>query len=134
MFLMVNLTFNVKNNFNFLFNNGEVNSLDYNKFYLKECVKEKEGRLTIKKCSNIQADKIRLISVNDNIVSLNYDVLLNDLYDEKRINVINNKKDIALKEGRYPLNYNEVIASSNYSVGQEIALESFKIISIITST
>lgn len=127
LIFFLNLTISMKSNFGEYIQNGEIESLDYNKFYLKECSEISEGNLVVKKCSNLEKDKIDLLNGNDNFVGLNYDVFLNDLYEEDYFNVIN-KENIKLKEGRYPLKYNEVIATDNYFLGEEIAVEANKII------
>ena len=82
LIFFLNLTISMKSNFGEYIQNGEVESLDYNQFYLKECSEISDGNLVVKKCSNLEKDKIDLLNGNDNFVGLNYDVFLNDLYEE----------------------------------------------------
>lgn len=127
LLFMINFTINLKENFHSSLNSGELMSLDYNKFYLKECDKEYNGKVTIKKCFNLREDKIFLLKESEHELSLNYDILLNDLYEVSNLNVIN-KYNVDLKQGRYPTYYNEVIASDNYALGEQIILETTKVI------
>lgn len=122
---MINISVNLKNNFSSYFNVGE--PLDYNKFYLKECVDEDIGKLIVKKCFNLSENNIEIFDNSEHELSLNYDVLLNDLYGVNNLNVINSK-NANLKEGRYPQIYNEIITSDNHSLGDEIVIENIKII------
>jgi len=122
------LTVNLKDSFSMYVNS--TNSLDYNKFYLKECNDVNVGKVVVKKCSNLKKENIEKLKNSEHILSLNYDVLLNDLYNTNILNVINTD-DINLKMGRYPKKYNEVIASDNYVIGEKINLESSKIINDI---
>lgn len=129
-FLLVfflNLTVNLKQNFRSYLKNGELEALDYNKFYLSECEEKEEGNIVLKNCSNLKEEKIELLNRENNKVTLNYDVFLNDLYDVDNLNVIS-KSNYVLKEGYYPKKYNEVVASNYYSLGEEIVLEANKII------
>ena len=118
---------NLKNNFSYTLVNGENISLEYNKFYLKECQREDKGNIVIKKCFNLSEEKIDNISSSEHDLKLNLDLFFNDLYGVNNL-VVFNKMDVNLKEGRYPLIYNEVIASSKYSLGDEIVIKSNKII------
>ena len=68
-----------------------------------------------------------LLKESDNKLSLNYDVFLNDLYDVNNLSVVSNNV-VHLKEGRYPLKYNEVVVGEEYDVGDQITLETVKII------
>lgn len=105
----------------------EYSSLDYNKFYLRECSKLKTGKIIIKKCDNISEQKVEMLKSKYNVV-INYDVIFNDLYNVNNLSFIHGK-EFKLKEGEYPSRYNEVIASSNYSIGDQIALDTIKVIS-----
>lgn len=100
-------------------------SLDYNKFYLRECVFVYKNEVNIKKCSNLSEEKLRLLK--NYKVSYNLDVLMNSLYEIDKFNVINDSNYI-LKEGRYPLKYNEIITNENYQIGDIITLNASKII------
>ena len=52
---------------------------------------------------------------------------MNSLYETDKFNVVNNDNYV-LKEGRYPLKYNEIIANDNYKIGDIITLDASKII------
>ncbi len=127
LIFFLNLAFSMKSNFEEYLKNGEIESLDYNKFYVKECTLKEDGNVVFKTCKNLEKEKIELLSKDGDFVGLNYDIFLNDLYERDNFNVIN-KEDIRLKEGRYPLKYDEVIASDNYSIGEEIVVEANRII------
>ena len=51
------------------------------------------------------------------------------MYDTDKFNVIHHD-GYELKEGRYPLKYNEIMANSNYKIGDEIILNSSKVITM----
>lgn len=125
--LLSNLIINLESSFTTLLMNGSSNSLEYNKFYLKECERESLETIVVKKCFNVKEDKINKLKESDNDLKLNLEILLNDLYDVSNLVIFNNK-DINLKEGRYPFVYNEVIASSHYNLGDEIVIETSKVI------
>lgn len=127
LMFVLNFTINLKESISLFMEAGETGILDYNKFYLKECEKEVDGKITIKKCFNLREEKINLIKESDNKLSLNYDVFLNDLYDVNNLSVVSNNV-VHLKEGRYPLKYNEVVVGEEYDVGDQITLETVKII------
>ena len=127
LIFFLNLTVNLKQNFKNYLRNGELEALDYNKFYLSECEEKEEENIVLKSCSNLKEEKRKLLNKNNNIVTLNYDVFLNDLYHVDNLNVIS-KFNYVLKEGYYPKKYNEVVASDRYSLGEEIVLEANKII------
>ena len=127
LIFFLNLAISMKSNFEEYLKNGEIESLDYNKFYVKECTLKEDGNVVFKTCKNLEKEKIELLSKDGDFVGLNYDIFLNDLYERDNFNVIN-KEDIRLKEGRYPLKYDEVIASDNYSIGEEIVVEANRII------
>ena len=100
-------------------------ALDYNKFYLRECESINKSGIVIKKCSNLSEEKLE--KLNDYKVRLNLDILMNSLYETDKFNVVNNDNYV-LKEGRYPLKYNEIIANDNYKIGDIITLDASKII------
>ena len=126
LFFIEFLSFDLKNNFLSYLENNEESSLDYNKFYLRQCEEIKEEDITLKKCKNLDEFKVDLLKDNYNVV-LNYDIFLNDLYSVNNLSVIAPVSH-KLKEGRYPLEYNEVVASSDYFIGDKIILESIKVI------
>lgn len=127
LIFFLNLTVNLKQNFKNYLKNGELEALDYNKFYLSECEEKEEENIVLKSCYNLKEEKRKLLNKNNNIVTLNYDVFLNDLYHVDNLNIIS-KFNYVLKEGYYPKKYNEVVASDQYSLGEEIVLEANKII------
>lgn len=124
--ITLNFTSNLKNNFLNVMQTSESTSLDYNKFYLKECITQIKSDIKIKKCSNLSDKNIETLSNSANLLSLNYDILLNNLYQKDDLSVIN--RQVALKEGRYPNSFNEVMTTSNYSLNEEITLETTKVI------
>lgn len=92
-------------------------SVDYNKFYIKQCSLLVNKGLKIDECGN--PTHSALSSIN---YGYNYDYLLNHLYSREDLSVMNNKK-VILKDGRYPNNEYEVIANQDYSVGDKISLD-----------
>ena len=119
------LTVNLKQRFSTLINSDY--SLDYNKFYLKECKDVNDEKVVIKKCFNLRTETIEKLKNSGDTISLNYDVLLNDLYNTNKINVVK-PNNVILKSGRYPYTYNEVVANDSYMIGDKITLETTKII------
>ena len=117
---------NLENGFSIYLNNKEKYSLDYNKFYLRECTKIKEGNIVLKRCENLNSSKVNLLKNNYKVV-INYDAFLNDLYNTNNLSVVS-PSAYKLKEGNYPSKYNEVVASSDYEVGDEITLDTTKIV------
>jgi len=103
-------------------------SLDYNKFYLKECDSINKKGVIIKKCSNLSDNKLMLLKKTNHRVGYNLDVVMNTLYDRDNFSVISCDK-YTLKDGRYPLKYNEILTNENYRVGDIITIETSKIIS-----
>lgn len=99
-------------------------SLDYNKFYLKECSNENN---LIKKCHNLTAEKIKVLKDSGNKVGYNYDLLLNSLYESDKFNIVH-KEDYVIKEGVYPNNFNEILANDTHKIGEMIKLTSTKVI------
>lgn len=125
LFFLLGVTVNLKGNLLNLLNSDGV--LDYNKFYLKECKNNKQGKLVIKECGNLSLENIELLEESEHLLSLNYDVFLNDLYNIDNINVVYTDGE-SLKSGRYPRQYNEVVVSGGYSLGDEIVIEANKVI------
>lgn len=99
-------------------------SMDYNKFYLKECKYIENNGFVISKCSNPNKDKLEIINSK---YGFNYDYLLNYFYNRDNLFVISNE-GIRLKMGRYPSSMYEVIASDNYDLHDTIKLSSNVII------
>lgn len=127
-FLLLAFGFNFKNNVDILMENSKKSSLDYNKFYLRECEKiDKE--ITFKKCSNLSEDKLNLLKNSEHKVGYNYDLLFNSLYGLNNFNVVKNNNFI-LKEGVYPSKYNQIVANDEYKIGDIITLSASKIISL----
>ena len=125
--ISLNFTINLKENFLNIVKNNEINSLEYNKFYLKECKSQITSSIKIKKCTNLSDKNVKILSNSNNLLSLNYDVLINDLYGKNNLSVIN--RNVNLKEGRYPKLFNEVITTDRYSLNEQIVLEANKVIS-----
>lgn len=125
IFILILLSANLNVGFNKLMNDSVNSSLDYNKFYLKQC--DDVDDTLIKKCFNLKTEKIELLKKYKQNVSLNYDAFLNYLYDSDKFNVISKQTPI-LKEGKYPTSYNEIIANNKYNIGDEILLTSSKVI------
>lgn len=124
---MLLVTSNLKECFNNVIDESISSSIDYNKFYLKECEKKSENNLIIKRCFNI-SDKAKIVLKENNYsIYNNYDLLMNSLYDSNAFNVIK-KKEIVLKEGRYPKTSNEIITNDSYKIGDKITLKGNKII------
>ena len=82
--------------------------LDDNKFYLKECSLIKDNELKVIQCNNLSQTKISKLKEMGYEVDFSYDIFLNYLYNTSKISSIS-KDDMQLKEGRYPLRYNEII-------------------------
>jgi len=116
----------LRSNINEVLSKSIDNSLDYNKFYLKQCDDLKRDNVILKKCYNLEEEKIELINESEHKLGYNYDMLMNSLYETDKFNVIN-VENISLKEGRYPQRYNEIIASS-YSLNEDITLSSSTVI------
>lgn len=127
-FLLLFLSFNFNDNINYVLNSSISSSLDYNKFYLKQC-EEIEKEIVLKKCFNLKKDKIEILKKSEHKIGYNYDLLLNSLFKENKFNVIstNNYK---LKEGRYPLKYNEIIANDEHKLGEVITLQSSQVLTL----
>ncbi len=124
--ITLNFTFNLKGNFSNITKINEANSLEYNKFYLKECNEQITANIKIKKCNNLSEKNIEILSTSDHLLTINYDVFINNLYQKDNLSVINRK--VHLKEGRYPKSINEIIVSNNYFLGEEITIETTKVI------
>lgn len=124
---ILSFTVNLKSNFNNYIDESINNSLDYNKFYLKECEMKEQQNLIIKKCFNISESKKEILKKLNYEIYNNYDVLLNSIYEINNFNIIKGESK-KLKEGRYPLKYNEIIVSDNYRIGDKITLEASKLI------
>ncbi len=103
--------------------NNQQSILDYNKFYLKQCKQSNN----IKQCFNLDEEHLKIIENNEEEISYNYELLMNYIYDTSKFNVIKGK-DKVLKEGRYPLEYNEIITNDKYHLGDTITLSSFKVL------
>ncbi len=124
---MLLFTSNLREYFNNVCDESISNSLDYNKFYLKECEKKSEENLIIKRCFNIGSKTKDILKKNNYIIYNNYDLLMNNLYDISNFNVIRNN-NVSLKEGRYPLKINEIIANDDYKLNDKITLKTNKVI------
>ena len=107
-----------------LLNEDKGRDLNYNKFYLSDCKRLNQEGLVIRKCSNPSEEVMQ-----DNKIDykLNYDYLLNYLYGNENLAVIDNL-DIELERGRYPSDYLEVVASSDYQLGDLIRIEGDRVI------
>ena len=127
LFFMLSLGFNLRFQLKEYISFSGQRVIDYNKFYLKECQKETQENTIIRKCFNLSEEKVNLLKNREYQLVLNYDVFLNDLYEVENLNIVN-KKNYILKEGRIPTVFNEVVASGNYFIGQEIELSTNKII------
>jgi len=126
IFFLLLLSINLKNNLDVLLNNSVSNSLNYNKFYLKQC---DEGSNGVKKCYNLKEEKIDILKNSNHKLGYNYDLLLNSLYESDKFDVIN-PYNFKLKEGNYPLVFNEIITNGTHKVGDLINLSSSKIMSL----
>ena len=100
------------------------NSLDYNKFYLSECIENNKDGISVKTCSNPSEMMLKELVNNGIDYELNLDYLLSLLYSREDLSVIKSDES-KLKDGRYPISFNEVIANENYSLGDTIELESY---------
>lgn len=127
MCFLVLLSNSVSSSIKRIINEEILYSLDYNKFYLKQCDEVKKENFVVKKCSNLSEYKLEILSSKYK-VGLNYDVLMNTLYKSNKFSVVSNK-NITLYEGRYPLKYNEIITNENYKIGDIITLKANEIIS-----
>lgn len=127
-FLMLIFSFNFNENINGIVDSSIESSLDYNKFYLKKC-KEVERKIKFKVCDNLSEQEINKIKGSNNKVGYNYDLLMNSLYKTNNFNVINTY-DCEITNGRYPLLYNEIIASDEHEIGEIITLKTSQIITM----
>ena len=104
------------------------NSIDYNKFYLSKCEEKNLNGVVVKNCVNLNESDLILLK-NENInYGYNYDYILLSIYNRNDLFVMSSK-DIKLAKGRYPNSYFEVVASSNYELGEEIVLDSNLVVS-----
>lgn len=94
-------------------------SLDYNKFYLRECKEVTNTGIVVENCSNPSAEKLSLLKEENIEYGFNYDYLLMALFKRDDLMTVENK-NVQLKKGRYPKKINEVITSDKYSVGETI--------------
>lgn len=99
------------------------NTVDYNKFYLKQCnISNSNDNFSVSKCSNPSDAMLELLERKDIKYGFNYDYLLANVYRNENISIIDHK-DMMLKKGRYPSKYNEIVVSDDYSLGDKIILE-----------
>lgn len=124
MFLIL-LTNGISHVFNKLIQDEISYSLDYNKFYLKECDEISKDGILMKKCQNLSEEKID--KLKEYKVNLNLDLFVNSIYNSDKFNFVDNDKAL-LKEGNYPSKYNEIITNENYQIGDIIKLKTSKII------
>lgn len=125
MFLLL-LTTGTSYVFNELIEEEIAYSLDYNKFYLKECDEINKGGIMVKKCHNLSEEKLR--ELGEYKVNLNLDLFVNSVYNSDKFNFISNNNKL-LKEGKYPSAYNEIITNQNHKIGDIIQLKCSKIMS-----
>lgn len=98
------------------------NSVDYNKFYLKECREVSNGGFTISKCSNPSNENLNFLKKEGVEYKYNYDYILSYFFNNENLSVMNNI-DIKLKSGKYPENFYEVLANDNYELGDVIKVD-----------
>jgi len=96
------------------------NSVEYNKFYLRKCEDIINNGYKISKCDGVEESKLKELNIN---YKYNYDYIFSYFYNNEKFKVMD-IKNIDLKYGRYPLMYNEVIASDEYNIGDKLMLES----------
>lgn len=127
IFFISLICFNLKDNFEHYLDENKSYSLEYNKFYIKECEEIEKKEIIVKKCKNPSQEKLNILGDIGEKIGMNYELFMNDLYSTDKFSVIS-PTSFKLIKGRYPLEYNEVIASERYVIGEKIVLEANKVI------
>lgn len=126
---MVTFSYCLKYNLNQVIEIEKKYSLDYNKFYLKQCDESQKDKIIIKKCYTLDENHLEILKESEHYIGNNYEALMNYLYDTDKFSVIN-PYNFILKEGKYPSRYNEIIANDEYQIGDKIKLISNKVVSL----